>query len=128
LTFIVFAAQHDKLEEALIKFVLTSMGATAVVAMKSVPPRGSGWVVDFNQTRKTMRCFAAALIAACSRTHPLPRGGTDFLATRAAIARFDKLKMCRTLAFLISETRSTQRLHREKAINSHNIELNRVLD
>jgi hypothetical protein len=40
----------DKLKEALNKLV-TSMGTITVVAMKSVPPRGSGWVVDTNQTR-----------------------------------------------------------------------------
>jgi hypothetical protein len=36
--------------------------------MKSVPPRGSGWVGLYGRT-----------------THPLPRGGTDFMPRNDAI-------------------------------------------
>ncbi len=46
--------------------------------MKSVPPRGSGWAV--------VSVLATSEIAInvvksrnCKRTHPLPRGGTDFM-------------------------------------------------
>jgi len=38
--------------------------------MKSVPPRGSGWVSLRNYDRH---------MSGCHRTHPLPRGGTDFM-------------------------------------------------
>ena len=43
--------------------------------MRSVPPRGSGWVMG---THHSIRMKVAA------RTHPLPRGGTD-LMTRSQL-------------------------------------------
>jgi UDP-N-acetylmuramoyl-L-alanyl-D-glutamate--2,6-diaminopimelate ligase len=39
--------------------------------MKSVPPRGSGWLLSL------------AMIDERQRSHPLPRGGTDFMTTGA---------------------------------------------
>jgi lipopolysaccharide/colanic/teichoic acid biosynthesis glycosyltransferase len=42
----------------------------AVVGMRSVPPRGSGWVVE------------AGSLKIVSSTRPLPRGGTDLMTPR----------------------------------------------
>ncbi len=42
--------------------------------MRSVPPRGSGWVM----------VVALELPGSLIRTHPLPRGGTDFMGPRGA--------------------------------------------
>ena len=38
--------------------------------MRSVPPRGSGWVSDQHGTRRSLDA---------NITHPLPRGGTDLM-------------------------------------------------
>jgi len=46
--------------------------------MRSVPPRGSGWVVDGPAT--TSRILGFAHRYGLEQTHPLPRGGTDLIA------------------------------------------------
>jgi hypothetical protein len=41
--------------------------------MRSVPPRGSGWVV-------TEALYSEVIIHEETATHPLPRGGTDLIS------------------------------------------------
>ena len=57
------------------------------VAMKSVPPRGSGWVGSLPIANCRFQLFFARLPIGIwqpaignALTHPLPRGGTDFIA------------------------------------------------
>ncbi len=51
--------------------------------MRSVPPRGSGWVFDGD----ALPCVAA--------THPLPRGGTDLNDTGLSRRRLLSLLLWR---------------------------------
>jgi hypothetical protein len=51
--------------------------------MRSVPPRGSGWVVVPKQGSLDKTKYSLGVMIAPSRTHPLPRGGTDLIAASA---------------------------------------------
>jgi len=56
--------------------------------MKSVPPRGSGWVVLISRQLIILDARYPQLQAYESITHPLPRGGTDDLMTPECICGF----------------------------------------
>ncbi len=49
--------------------------------MRSVPPRGSGWVLDAEslELQAPGACCHLRAIVNASETHPLPRGGTDLM-------------------------------------------------
>jgi len=48
--------------------------------MKSVPPRGSGWVTRLlNSNFRLPIAQIARRQSAITETHPLPRGGTDLI-------------------------------------------------
>jgi hypothetical protein len=49
-------------------------------AMRSVPPRDSGWVVDGAAMMPRGSGFARDLVR--EQTHPLLRGGTDLIASK----------------------------------------------
>ena len=48
-----------------------TLGETNADAMRSTPPRDSGWVLRLT-----------ASTSGEEKTHPLPRGGTDFIINR----------------------------------------------
>jgi hypothetical protein len=55
--------------------------------MRSVPPRGSGWVlVPSGEFTALMRGFHPVPRSE-SKTHPLPRGGTDLMPPRLNVNR-----------------------------------------
>ena len=73
--------------------------------MKSVPPRGSGWVRSFG-------VIARRLIQDISRlrTHPLPRGGTDFIPQAGSLfLSTTSLLLATTLLVCAAESISAQR-------------------
>jgi hypothetical protein len=47
--------------------------------MKSVPPRCSGWVLNAEAHATAQFVLPEVNLARQWRTHPLPRGGTDFM-------------------------------------------------
>jgi len=63
--------------------------------MRSVPPRGSGWVARLRISECGMRIQEMAVLilksairnlhSAITETHPLPRGGTDFTGTATRV-------------------------------------------
>jgi len=57
---------------------LTAAIRLALRLMRSVPPRGSGWVLATHLSSR---------VEALLRTHPLPRGGTDLMSPRQLVNR-----------------------------------------
>jgi PelA/Pel-15E family pectate lyase len=73
--------------------------------MKSVPPRGSGWVRSFGViARRLIRDFSTL------RTHPLPRGGTDFIPLRRSLGEsITILLLAASVIVCAAESTSAQR-------------------
>jgi stage II sporulation protein D len=68
-----------------------SMSTSCSVAVGSVPPRGSGGVVDGAANTPPAPGFLTDLIA--HQTHPLPRGGTDFFAFAFELSLYNNTLM-----------------------------------
>ncbi len=69
----------------------------AFAEMRSVPPRGSGWVVVAKAHRKNKRSRGTPVQQFDNRTHPLPRGGTDLISASASLlaTQYGALPLCR---------------------------------
>jgi len=61
--------------------------------MKSVPPRGSGWVVLTFRRLTILDARYPQLQAYESITHPLPRGGTDLLPPECICSFFNQFRL-----------------------------------
>ncbi len=61
-----------------IRFQIIVDSYLSLSSMRSVPPRGSGWVLD--SVLGTAEIHDAVKSLKARGTHPLPRGGTDFMS------------------------------------------------